>query len=82
VNVPAAELYRPDGTMKSPQELRATLATAGAPPGMTRAITYCGVGISASVLLFALQRAGIEDARLYDASWEEWGRSDRPVASG
>jgi thiosulfate/3-mercaptopyruvate sulfurtransferase len=46
----------------------------------TRALTYCGVGISASAMLFALRRAGVEDARLYDASWEEWGRDpEKPI---
>ena len=76
----AAVLYRPDFTMKGPGELRELFAAAGL-TDESRAITYCGVGISASALLFALHRAGFEDARLYDASWEEWGRDPtRPVA--
>jgi thiosulfate/3-mercaptopyruvate sulfurtransferase len=80
VNVPYALLYRPDFTMKSPEELREILASAG-DDRTARAITYCGCGISASALLFALTRAGLEDAALYDASWEEWGRDpQRPVA--
>jgi thiosulfate/3-mercaptopyruvate sulfurtransferase len=82
VNVPYASLYRPDLTMKSPEELRGVLAEAGvlrAP----KAITYCGCGISASALLFAITLAGVEDAALYDASWEEWGRDPtRPVVRG
>ena len=49
---------------------------AGLTPGCG-AITYCGVGLSASALLFALHLAGYEDAALYDASWEEWGRDER-----
>jgi thiosulfate/3-mercaptopyruvate sulfurtransferase len=81
-SVPATELYRSDMTMKSPDELGELFAQAGAGPG-SRAITYCGVGISAAALLFALVRAGFEDVKLYDASWEEWGRDgSRPVATG
>ena len=79
VNVPAETLYRPDLTMKGPEELRGVLTRAGLTPGCG-AIVYCGVGISASALLFALHLAGFEDAALYDASWEEWGRDrERPV---
>jgi thiosulfate/3-mercaptopyruvate sulfurtransferase len=79
-NVPYASLYRPDFTMKAPEELRELLAAADVDRS-AKAITYCGCGISASALLFALKRAGVEDAALYDASWEEWGRDpQRPVA--
>jgi len=45
-------------------------------------ITYCGVGISASLALFALYLAGYRHLALYDASWEEWGTDPaRPVES-
>jgi len=78
-SVPWSRLFRPDRTMKSPEELRALLEEAGVSPGST-CITYCGVGISASALLYAAHLAGVEGA-LYDASWEEWGRDPgRPVA--
>jgi len=79
-NVPAADLYRDDFTMKPREELRGMFERVGATPGR-RAITYCGCGISASALLFALTLAGVEDAALYDASWEEWGRDPaKPIA--
>jgi len=81
-SLPATELYRDDLTLKSPEEIRAAAAAAGLTPGCS-AIAYCGVGMSATALLFALHLAGFEDAALYDASWEEWGRDpERQVARG
>ncbi len=81
-SVPWRDLYRDDLTMKSREELREVFERAGVTPS-GRAIAYCGVGISASALLYALDRAGIEDAVLYDAGWDEWGRrEDLPVARG
>ena len=79
-NVPWFDLYEPDGRMRSPEDLRERFLEAGVEPG-GRAIAYCGSGISASALAYALDRAGIE-ASVYDASWEEWGRSDRPIERG
>jgi thiosulfate/3-mercaptopyruvate sulfurtransferase len=82
LNVPFYELYRPDHTLRSPEELRELFARVGVPPS-ARCVTYCGVAISASALAFALVRAGFEDVKLYDGSWEEWGRDpSRPVARG
>jgi len=81
-SVPWERLYRADGTMKSPDDLTKVFAEVGATPGR-RAIVYCGVGISASAVVYALRRAGFEDAVLYDAGWDEWGRNpDLPVARG
>ncbi len=80
-NVPAARLYRDDFTMKSPGELRELFSKCGITP-QSRVIAYCGAGIAASAVAFALVRAGVEDAALYDASWEEWGRDPtKPVAT-
>jgi thiosulfate/3-mercaptopyruvate sulfurtransferase len=81
-SIPVTDLYREDDTLKSPQDLRELFAGAGAAPG-ERAITYCGVGISASALAFALNLAGFDHVALYDGSWEEWGRGpSRPIARG
>jgi thiosulfate/3-mercaptopyruvate sulfurtransferase len=81
-NVPWSSLYGPDGRLRTTEDLRALFGRAGVEPG-SRAVAYCGVGISASALLFALRLAGIDDVSLYDGSWDEWGRLDGvPIARG
>jgi thiosulfate/3-mercaptopyruvate sulfurtransferase len=79
LNLPYDELYRPDGTLLSPDELRAAFAKAGL--DATRpVITSCGSGVTASVLALALYRLGREDVAVYDGSWSDWGaRDDTPV---
>jgi thiosulfate/3-mercaptopyruvate sulfurtransferase len=71
-NLPFAELYRADGTFMPEAELRQAFIDAGV--DLDRPIvTSCGSGVTASVLLFALDRLGVTDAALYDGSWSEWG---------
>ncbi|MDO5612426.1 MAG: 3-mercaptopyruvate sulfurtransferase [Paracoccus sp. (in: a-proteobacteria)] len=81
-NLPFGQVLNADGTMKSPDELRAAFQAAGV--DLTRpAITTCGSGITAAVLLLALERAGHRDHSLYDGSWTEWGSfDDLKIATG
>jgi thiosulfate/3-mercaptopyruvate sulfurtransferase len=73
VHLHATRFLNPtDWTYLPPESIRAIAGGAGLKPGQ-RVITYCGVGISASLGLFALHLAGYRNAALYDASWEEWG---------
>lgn len=70
-----------DWTYLSPAELRQRFLAAGVRPAQ-RVITYCGVGISGSLGLFALHLAGYPNLALYDASWVEWGADPaRPVST-
>ncbi len=63
----------------TPADLRARAELIGLQPEQ-RVITYCGVGISGSLGLFALHLAGFKNLALYDASWSEWGTDPwRPV---
>ena len=71
-SLPSAELYNPDGTFKTTEELRGLFVEAGIDPDQPFAAT-CGSGVTASALLFAAHLLGNDRNRLYDGSWSEWG---------
>ncbi|HWU04749.1 MAG TPA: 3-mercaptopyruvate sulfurtransferase [Novosphingobium sp.] len=82
INVPYASMYAPDGTFKTPEQLRATFAGAGVDLARP-VITSCGSGITACVVAFGLHLIGKNDVALYDGSWAEWGADpDTPKATG
>jgi len=71
-NLYFGDLYNPDGTFRSDADLRAAFDRAGVDLARPT-VASCGSGVTASVLLFALHRLGVEDGALYDGSWSEWG---------
>lgn len=72
VNVPAGNLFREDGTLKSVDELREVLDAAGALDPSVQPIAYCGGGIAATAVTFALHELGRDDVAVYDGSKNAW----------
>jgi thiosulfate/3-mercaptopyruvate sulfurtransferase len=77
-NVPFSSLTSEVTTMRDESRLRGLFEAAGAARGDT-VVTYCHVGLQASLLYFNARRLGYA-ARIYDGSFEDWSRrSELPV---
>ena len=70
-NLHYAKFLNVDGTIKSPEEIRAIFAEAGVDPAR-RAIFTCGSGVTACMPALAAAVIGHEDHAVYDGSWTEW----------
>ena len=79
LNLPYDRLYRKDGTLLPPAELRQAFQATGLDLARP-VVTTCGSGVTASVLALGLHLLGHEKVAVYDGSWTEWGgRNDTPV---
>ncbi len=65
-------LLKQDGSFKSADDLHTIFDSAGIDLARP-VVTSCGSGMTASVLLFAMELLGKSDGALYDGSWSEWG---------
>ena len=69
----------PDGSFKSPDELKAMYERAGVTPDR-EVLTYCQGGYRAAHSYVALRLIGYPRVRNYIGSWKEWGdRLDLPI---
>ena len=82
INIPFTDVITPQGFLADPTHLQAVFTAAGI--DLHRPIiTSCGSGVSAAVLLLALDRLGHRQLALYDGSWAEWAaRDDTPIVQG
>ncbi len=71
---PWEENLRPDGTLRSPSEIRTRAMDAGLLPEH-ELVTYCQGGVRAAHAALALQIAGYSRVRIYDGSWADWGNN-------
>lgn len=77
VNLPSGSVLDDVGRFRPAAEIGALVAAGGGQPGV-----YCGSGVTASVVIAALETAGI-DAALFPGSWSQWSSDPRlPVERG
>lgn len=69
------ELVNADDSFKTSAELRAILAKAGiASQGREDIVCYCRLSHRATLAWFAMSHlAGLDNVKVYDGSWTEWG---------
>lgn len=82
-NLPVSRVLEPStGRFADPAELRRRFAEAGITDGAD-VIASCGSGVSACILLVALEHAGLGPGRLFVPSFSGWSSDpERTVATG
>lgn len=74
INIPYKNLIAEDASTLLPAEqLRKAMSRAGVDFSRPM-VASCGSGVSAALLLLALDRIGKHDIPMYDGSWAEWSR--------
>ncbi|MBA2515024.1 MAG: sulfurtransferase, partial [Solirubrobacterales bacterium] len=84
-NLPAADLLDPTtGRWRTPDDLTCVLRRVGLDTETAGPVAaYCGGGVAATAVAFALTLLGHSDTAVYDGSWNEWGeRPDLPAETG
>jgi 3-mercaptopyruvate sulfurtransferase SseA len=77
-NLPSMAVLGPDGRFLPDVRLAALVDEIGVGDS---AGVYCGSGVTASVVLAALNIVGVHGA-LFPGSWSQWSGEDRPVERG
>jgi thiosulfate/3-mercaptopyruvate sulfurtransferase len=72
VSAPYANNLKPDGTFRSPDDLRALYQQILGEVESDHVACYCGSGVTSVHNILAMMIAGLGEARLYAGSYSEW----------
>ncbi len=73
INLPSKTMLADDLTLKPSDDLQAQFSELGIRLDAEDTVIYCNSGVSASLVMLALEVAGARNLRVYDGSWKEWG---------
>lgn len=73
INVPFNKVYDLTGKLKSKTDLIKIFKNLSK---NKQVICYCGSGVTACNLIFALNLLSVTNIKLYDGSWAEWGKKE------
>ena len=83
VSLPLTDNLNPDGTWRSPDEMKARWAEIFDDSPTDPWGVMCGSGVTACHLALSASMAGLPDPCLYVGSWSEWVRDrDRLISTG
>lgn len=83
INRPYSLNLGPQGTFKTPAQLRGEFDALLAGLSPSTIVHQCGSGVTACHNLLAMEVAGLPGSRLYPGSWSEWlADPSRPVVRG
>jgi thiosulfate/3-mercaptopyruvate sulfurtransferase len=84
LNLYWADLLQPERrTLLTVEEISDRLDASGLRNAGDPVILTCGSGLTACILALGMELSGRSNWRVYDGSWDEWGRrSDLPYATG
>ena len=73
----------PQGTFKSPEQLKQEFQGVLGNRAPSEVVHYCGSGVAACHNLLAMEIAGLPGGKLYAGSWSEWSADpQRPMEKG
>ena len=79
INIPFTENLDENGLFLSPEVLKEKYEKALKGLKLENVSVHCGSGVTACLMLLAMNYAGLAIPKLYVGSWSEWSRNNKEV---